>query len=104
MNKQPSLERRRGQRSAFSTEFKGTQHSPAGVTDTSSEMFQGWIQNFSKGGLGLIANRKLNRFDVIRGEVMLPDIAMAVPTLVQVRWVKRAAKGSQYHVGLQFLI
>lgn len=104
MNKQPSLERRRGERLAFSTEFKGTRLSPAGVTDASSEMFHGWIQNFSKGGLGLIANCKLNRFEVIRGEVMLPDITMAVPSLVQVRWVKRAAKGSQYHIGLQFLI
>lgn len=104
MNKQPSHERRRHKRHAYSTEFRGTRLSATGVTDASWKIFCGQIQDSCVGGLSLIANGDLDQFGVIRGEVMLPDIPIGVPTLLPVRWVKRETETCQYRIGLQFLV
>ena len=104
MNQQPSDERRRHVRCVLSTEFRGAKLLPSGVTDASSEIFQGVVQNFSENGLSLLVNRKFNQFDVIRGQVILPGTATGVPSLLQVCWVQRATKKFQFHVGLRFLV
>jgi hypothetical protein len=104
MNRQPADERRRHLRCAFSSNFRGTALSSAGGTDPSRETVHGRIQDFSEGGLSVIADRKLNQFEVIRGEIMLPNMSIGVPSLLQVRWVRPTTKKSHYRAGLQFLL
>jgi hypothetical protein len=105
MNRQLPKERRRHRRRDFSIKFTGTKISPTGVIDTAPEIFHARIHNISEGGLGLTVDHRLNRFDLIRGEVIFPRASIGVPSLLQVRWVRRQASSRfPYHVGLQFLL
>lgn len=104
MSRQRAHERRRAFRRDFSGEFRGRRLSPTGVIDTAAEMFRAQIHNVSEGGICLGVDHRLTRFDLIRGEVILPKVAVGIPSLLQVRWTKEMSKGLQYRVGLQFLL
>ncbi len=65
---------------------------------------EGRVENLSAGGLGLLTERSLTVSDLVRCELVFPQIPAAVPTLVQVRWVRQIPEGPPYLTGLQFLI
>ena len=74
----------------------------------------GDTQNLSEGGLCLITDRALKESQIIKLKLPMPNISVTMPTLAEVRWVKKeSAKplssaqsgGSQrYIAGLRFLI
>lgn len=95
---------RHGARHVFTTAFRGREISAVGRPRRSRGIIRGEIQNISSGGLCLLTSRPIKESCTIRGEIILPGIPVGVPSLMQVRWVEQAAKGSRYKVGLQFLI
>jgi hypothetical protein len=98
------LEPRRYPRHDFSTKFKGRKLSPGGFVESQSSEFQGNVCNISKGGLNVSIDYGLNRNDMIRGEVILPSVAVGVPSLFQVRWVHPIKNRHRFSVGLKFMV
>lgn len=64
---------------------------------------RGRIQDVSGGGLRLLTDRPLKPAQLVRCEIRLREVPVWIPTLMQVRWTKRNARGLKYAVGLQFL-
>lgn len=65
----------------------------------------GRVQNVSKGGMCLMSPQPVSRSAVLRCEIVVSDLAVGVPTLMQVRWTrKQNLKTESYLSGLQFLI
>jgi len=77
------------------------------------EKADGDTQNLSNGGLCLITDRALKASQIIRLKLPMPNISVTMPTLAEVRWVKResikpltsAQSGGsrRYIAGLRFL-
>jgi hypothetical protein len=40
----------------------------------------------------------------LRCEILVPDIPIGIPTLLQIRWVRRIGDGRTHELGLQFLV
>lgn len=97
-------QQRHGVRHLFSSAFRGRELSSLGSLQRSKQIIRGEIQNISSGGLCLLTNQRIKESSLIRGEIILPDVPVGVPSLMQVRWVGQVAKGSRYKVGLQFLV
>ena len=104
MNQGGSRERRYGRRYVLHLSFKGTQLSFVGVSRRPRGIVRGKVQNIGAGGLCLLASHGLAESQLVRGELILPDIPVGIPTLMQVRWIRRATEGPRYITGLQFLI
>jgi c-di-GMP-binding flagellar brake protein YcgR len=66
------------------------------------QSFQGTIHDISQGGLGVLAVRALTASCPIQCEVRLANVPCSIPTLTQVRWVKKTRVGVR--IGLQFLL
>lgn len=99
-----SPRKRHATRYSFSSEFRGQELSWLGRPKPGKHTLQGAIQNISAGGLGLLTNRPVKELAIFRGEIRIPSIPVAVPSLLQARWVKRGEKRSQYRVGFEFLL
>ena len=67
-------------------------------------MIQGRIDNIGAGGLCLLTNDAIKLSYLLQCEICIPNTAAAIPTLTQVRWIQRNAKGVRYKVGLQVLL
>ena len=67
---------------------------------------RGLTINISEGGLCLLMDHTPHVQDVLRVQVSLPDLMTEVPTLGEVRWVRRLPLGSQdlCAVGVQFIL
>jgi PilZ domain len=50
---------------------------------------EGIGQNISEGGLCLITDRALEESQVIKIRLPIPNVSATIPTLAEVRWVKR---------------
>ena len=96
-------ERRQNERHSVSTEFLGRELPFAGNTRASVSLIRGTLTDISKGGLCLLADRPIKECCLIRGETVLPNVPVGVPSILRVCWVQRVAKGTQYRTGLQFL-
>ena len=97
-------ERRRDRRYVVLSEFKGKKLSSLGVLKQLRGIVNGKIQNLSAGGLCLLTNQPIEEFHLVRGELVLPDVPVGIPTLMQARWVHRATKGPRYRIGMQFVL
>lgn len=65
----------------------------------------GRVQNMSKGGLCLISSQPVAKSCLVRCEIGVSEIPVGVPTLMQVRWIrKRDLQAETYITGLQFLL
>jgi hypothetical protein len=64
----------------------------------------GRIENISQGGLCLLSKRSIPQSSLVRCEIAVPGTRVAVPTLTQVRWTRRASPNHGYKIGLQFLL
>lgn len=63
------------------------------------------VQNVSKGGLCLVSSQPLPRSSLLRCEVLVTDVPVGIPTLMQVCWTrKQNLKAESYLSGLQFLL
>src|SRR5262245_53574542 len=60
------------------------------------------LQDLSRGGVCLRADHSVKREQIVRCELSLPGIPVAIPTLMRVRWTRRVKQG--YMIGMQFVV
>jgi hypothetical protein len=66
--------------------------------------FDGRIQNLSRGGACILSSLPLPAASFVRCDIAMPDVPIAIPTLMQVRWTaKRGHKSVSYLSGLSFI-
>ena len=69
-----------------------------------SRVVDGHIQNISSGGLCLLARQRLKVSELLVGEIAVPGTRASIPTLLQVRWLRKNSFGPRYRAGLQFVL
>ena len=104
MKQRRGRERRHHPRSMLTCDLRGRELSPLVFPKARKRVIQGRIQNISGGGLSLLTNRLMTVSNLLQCEIIFPKTPAAIPTLTQVRWIQKNAKGFRYRVGLQFLL
>lgn len=69
-----------------------------------SRVVDGQVQNISSGGLCLLARQRLKVAELLLGEIAVPGTRASIPTLLQVRWLKKNSFGPRYRAGLHFVL
>jgi len=69
-----------------------------------SRVVDGHVQNISSGGLCLLARQRLKVSELLVGEIAVPGTRASIPTLLQVRWLRKNSLEPRYHAGLQFVL
>jgi hypothetical protein len=65
----------------------------------------GRVQNVSKGGICLLSHQPIPHSALLRCEVVVAEVPVGIPTLMQVRWTrKQNLQTESYLSGLQFLL
>jgi hypothetical protein len=64
----------------------------------------GRIENISQGGVAVVSSVSMPISSLVRCEIRGPDVGIAIPTLLQVRWSRKRASGTEYEVGLRFVL
>ena len=65
----------------------------------------GRVQNVSRGGLCFISPQPIAQSCLVRCEIGVSEIPVGIPTLMQVRWMrKQSLQANTYVTGLQFLL
>ncbi len=106
MNKPASKELRSAQRFNLQNPvrlFGGTLprvEKPTGA----ARAIDGHVQNMSRGGLCLVANKRLKVSELLVGEISIPGTQATIPTLLQVRWLAKNALGPRYRAGLHYIL
>ncbi len=88
-----------------SLEVSGHGMTATGRTAVSPIEFSGRVQNISEGGISLLSESSLTPSSFVRCSIQVPDVPVAVPTLMQVRWsvARRGNKSKSYLIGLLFV-
>jgi len=91
---------------------------PLTLQESHSGEAEGDTQNVSEGGLCFITDRPLEESQIIKIKLPIPNVVATIPTLAEVRWVKKdptggtqqavrpisaRQDGNQYLIGLRFL-
>ena len=63
----------------------------------------GNTHDLSEGGLCITTDRALKESEIIRVRIPIANVCATMPTLAEVRWVKKQSAGSRYTAGLRFL-
>jgi PilZ domain len=70
-----------------------------------SETIEGRVQNVSEGGLCFLSPRPLDKQALVRCEIVVSDLPVHIPTLMQVCWnQKQRVSPETYVCGLKFLL
>jgi len=64
----------------------------------------GKVSNIGVGGLCLVADHMVDTSQPLRCEILMPQLPVGIPTLLQVRWVRKHDDSRTYSLGLQFLL
>lgn len=96
-------ERRREQRFRFSLSVLVQGLSPTQEIPLAAATARGVIHDISKSGIGLSTVTPLTYSAVVRCDVAVADLPISIPTMAQVRWVKRA-HGGEYRSGLAYIL
>ncbi len=96
-------ERRHHPRLAHSAEISIRQLSPH--LERAANIVPAEMQNLSRGGICIGSRTPLVTASVVQCQIGVPDLLFAIPTLMQVVWLKKLEKpgASQYSVGLRYL-
>lgn len=70
----------------------------------SSRLVNGSVQNISSSGLCLLAQKRLKISELLVVEISIPGTRASIPTLLQVRWLRKNSVGPRYVAGLQFVL
>jgi PilZ domain len=76
----------------------------AGKSPTSHRDLRGITTDIGHGGLGLFSDDTIEVFDPFVCEIIAPQMPIGIPTLMQVRWIRKDGQGHTYRLGLQFLL
>ena len=77
---------------------------PLVVGPTGKSRVDGHVQNISSGGLCLLARQRLKVSELLLGEIAIPGTRVRIPTLLQVRWLRKNSFGPRYSAGLHFVL
>src|SRR5579864_8275388 len=97
-------EKRRELRYPFSCDIRAHELPSFGPSTVRKGLIRGTVKDISSGGLSLLTDRALKPSAVIRCEIRIGDLPVAIPILSQVRWVQKNSGTSKYRIGLQFLL
>ena len=97
-------ERRRFLRHESSASLRGTELPSLLPTPASETTFRGQIRDIGAGGLCILTDELLHVSHLARCEIPLPGLPVAIPTLAQIRWIRRDPVEATHFVGLQFLL
>jgi hypothetical protein len=70
---------------------------------TESLLIEGEVRNLSEGGCCVQSEQTCPEFTLLRGRISTADLAIGIPTLMQVRW-SRPDSGHGFLLGLNFLL
>jgi PilZ domain len=99
-------EKRRHRRYSVTCELTGKSLKPIAGPEAgewSGGDIRGVIPDVSAGGLCLLTDDRAEVSDPLVCEIRGPDMPVAIPTLMQVRWFHKHGDGYAYRLGLQFL-
>ena len=67
--------------------------------------FDARILNLSESGIALLTGCALQPYSLVRCNIVVSDVPVAIPTLLQVRWstVRRGSKSLSHLSGLHFV-
>jgi len=74
------------------------------VLEEPKATLQGITENISSGGVCFLIGQGLPVNSIVRCELTVGDLPVNIPTLMQVRWLRKIEGGNNYKVGLQFLL
>ena len=80
-----------------------TRLSPLGL-DEGKRPLRGRIQDISAGGLSVQTSQSVRAPQLVRCEIVLSDVPVAIPTLMRVLWYQKDPAGVRHRAGLQFLL
>ena len=82
--------------------------------DADSQDVHGAVSNISAGGVCVLTDDRPGESSAVGGEVevsgavrceiLVPNVPIGIPTLLQVRWARKTGDGETYQLGLQFLV
>jgi hypothetical protein len=98
------LMKRRHPRYSLTATAKGREITLMGVTKEVKGAVRGRIRNISAGGLCFETAQPLRVSSLVRCEIPLAKVPVAVPTLLQVRWARPDHGEYNYRIGLQFVL
>lgn len=98
------VEKRGHPRYRLTREVRARELSLLGSPKIRTGWLRGRIQNISRGGLCLLTHQGMKVSRLCLCEIRFPKIPVSIPTLLQVRWTQKSAKGASYRAGLQFLL
>ena len=100
-------EKRRDLRHLVAWELRGRLLPPieaGNQPSTAGKDLHGVVTDISAGGLCLLTEDDAEVSGPVRCEIVIPQFAVGIPTLVQVRWTRRDMVHQTNRVGLQFLV
>jgi hypothetical protein len=98
-------ERRRYPRFPHVLDVQAQECPPVDYTGLAKPPIPARVQNVSKGGVCLLSRTKIPRSSLLRCEITIAEVPVAVPTLVRVRWTrKQDMEVESYLCGLQFFL
>ncbi len=100
--KQAIAERRKESRDPYTVDVTVTPIPAAGSEMTSPRRVLGRTVNLSATGICVIMDEPLDREALALCKIALPFTQASVPTLMQVRWIRKGVSGCV--AGLQFLL
>jgi len=71
--------------------------------DTATGTLSADVQNFSSGGICIASPIPLVTSSVVQCQIGVPDLTVAIPTLMQVVWIEKLG-ASEYSAGLRYLV
>ena len=72
---------------------------PAGSHD-----LRGVITDIGVGGIGVFSEDTIEMLTPFVCDIIPSEMPVGIPTLVQVRWVRKDGQGHTYRLGLQFMV
>jgi hypothetical protein len=94
-------DRRRNERVPHNVDVRLQELSPVSGLPNCAVSAQ--VQNLSRGGICVSSELPLTTSCVVQCEISLPDMPVAIPTLMQVVWVDEIHR-AKYVCGLQYLL
>ena len=97
-------DRRQSVRSPWVVKIQGRCLSPLEVQDGPPIILLGITENISRRGVGLLSDRFVPAYAVLRCELLIVGTDVHVATLARVRWSQQVAANKRYRLGLEFLL
>ena len=95
-------ERRHFKRYPFGAELRAEVLAYLGLR--SGPVIRGRAQDISQGGLSILTRRRIPVSSLVRCEIRLTEVPVALSLLSRVQWILRNPADQGYLVGLQFLL